>query len=66
METSFLEFIGIALAMVLVIEGLLYAVFPDTMRKMIAMALALPEKDLRNAGLVTAALGFLTLWFLAA
>lgn len=58
---SFALFILSALAMVLVIEGLLYAAFPDHVRRMMAFALGLPPEKLRMAGLALAGLGFVTL-----
>ncbi len=47
----------VALGLVLVIEGTLYALFPDTMRRMMTMAMMMPGQQLRIAGLVAAALG---------
>lgn len=55
-----------ALALVLVIEGLLYAMFPATMRRVIAEALALPENQLRVAGLTAAVIGVGLVWLLRA
>lgn len=46
-----------ALALVLVIEGLLYAAFPEPMRRMVAAVLATPASTLRAAGLVAAGFG---------
>lgn len=51
-----------ALALMLVIEGVLYAAFPDAMRRAIAAALALPQSTLRTAGLVAAAVGVAAVW----
>ncbi len=53
-----------ALALVLVIEGLLYAAFPDPMRRMVVAILAVPVATLRIAGLVTAGVGLLAVWLL--
>lgn len=55
-----------ALALVLVIEGALYALFPNAMRRVIAEALALPENHMRAAGLVAALAGVGLVWLLRA
>jgi uncharacterized protein YjeT (DUF2065 family) len=46
-----------ALAMVLVIEGVLYALFPEGMKRIMAQMLSVPPSMLRIAGLVAACLG---------
>lgn len=51
-----------ALFLVLVIEGALYALFPDAMKRVMAQALTLPSSRLRAAGLAAAALGVAFLW----
>ena len=38
-------------ALVFVIEGLLWAVFPETMRKLMMLALSMPPENLRNYGI---------------
>jgi uncharacterized protein YjeT (DUF2065 family) len=53
-----------ALALVLAIEGALYALFPDRMKRMMAEVLRLPDETLRNLGLVAAAIGVGLVWFL--
>jgi hypothetical protein len=42
----------------MVIEGALYALFPDGMRRMAAQAALLPSQQLRIIGLVLAGIGF--------
>ena len=54
-----------ALALVLVIEGALYALFPDRMKRMMTEVLRLPDETLRNFGLIAAAIGLGMVWFLA-
>ena len=61
---SFSIYIISALALVLVIEGLLYALFPTGVRKMMAMAISMPEMSLRKTGGVMVIIGFLILMFL--
>ncbi|MEM1398686.1 MAG: DUF2065 domain-containing protein [Pseudomonadota bacterium] len=46
-----------AVALILVIEGLLYAVMPDTMKRFLVQMLDIPSGSLRQAGLVAAVLG---------
>src|SRR5262249_2896309 len=43
--------LGTALALVLVIEGVLYALFPDGMKRIAARAMLVPPQALRFAGL---------------
>lgn len=56
--TDFLLYIGTAFALIFVIEGLLYALFPDAIRRMMAMAISMPVQKLRLFGAVMAASGF--------
>jgi hypothetical protein len=49
-------------ALVLVLEGLLWAVSPGAMKRAAAMALSLADEQLRLAGLVAVALGVLLVW----
>jgi uncharacterized protein YjeT (DUF2065 family) len=56
--------LGTALALVLVIEGMLYALFPDGMKRMIAQMLAVPATTLRAVGLAGACLGVIAVWLL--
>ena len=53
-----------ALALVLVIEGVLYATFPETMRRMVVQMLAVPEPVLRAVGLAAACLGVGAVWLM--
>ena len=53
-----------ALALILVIEGALYALFPARMKRMMTEALRLPDETLRNFGLIAAAIGLGLVWFL--
>jgi uncharacterized protein YjeT (DUF2065 family) len=49
-------------ALVLVIEGLMYAAAPDAVRRMMGAALQMPKDTLRLGGLVAAAAGVVLLW----
>lgn len=52
-----------AFALVLVIEGLLYAAAPDAMRRAMTVILTQPTGAMRVAGLSAAIIGILLLWF---
>ncbi|BAE52295.1 DUF2065 domain-containing protein [Paramagnetospirillum magneticum] len=51
-----------ALALVLVIEGLAWAAFPDAMKRMMAQVLVMPPDLLRGVGLFMAILGLGAVW----
>jgi uncharacterized protein YjeT (DUF2065 family) len=51
-----------AFALVFVIEGMLYALFPEGMRRAAARAMAVPPQSLRIAGLAAACLGVVLVW----
>jgi len=53
----------VALGLVLVIEGLLWAVFPRLGLRMLVAAAEMPEQVLRMAGALAIALGVLVVWF---
>jgi uncharacterized protein YjeT (DUF2065 family) len=50
------------LAVVLALEGLLYAAFPAVMRRAVAAIAAVPEQRLRYGGLAAAAIGIGVAW----
>jgi len=54
----------IALALVLVIEGLIYALFPDAMKRMMVAALSMPSSSMRTAGLLAAIIGVGIVWLI--
>jgi len=51
-------------ALVLFIEGALYTLFPNVMKRMILSVLSIPSQQLRISGLVLAAVGVLCVWLL--
>lgn len=55
--------LGTAIGLMLVIEGLLYALFPDTMRRALAQMLIMPTQQIRIAALVSVAVGVAVVWF---
>jgi hypothetical protein len=52
------------IALVLVIEGILYAAFPEGMKHVAARAMAVPPQILRAAGLLAASFGVIIVWLL--
>ena len=53
-----------ALALILVIDGTLYALFPDGMKRLMVQVLGLPASNLRAAGLIATAAGVGIVWLL--
>ncbi len=51
-----------ALGLALAIEGILYALFPDGMRRMLSAVLGQPTALIRVVGLAAAALGVGVVW----
>jgi uncharacterized protein len=52
------------LALVFVVEGILYALFPDGMKRVAARTVQVPPQILRGAGLMAAAIGVVVVWLL--
>ena len=53
-----------ALALAIAIEGILYALFPDGMKRMMASVFEMPSQQLRTAGLMAALLGVGLVWMI--
>ncbi|MPY71057.1 MAG: DUF2065 family protein [Alphaproteobacteria bacterium] len=53
-----------AVALILVIEGALYALFPQPMKKLLLHVLGMPVSSMRIAGLVSAGAGVFLVWLL--
>lgn len=51
-----------ALGLVLVLEGLLFAAFPETAKRAMMQALQTPESTLRTIGIASALLGLAAIW----
>lgn len=51
-----------ALGLAVAIEGLLYTLFPNAMKRMMVQVLAQPPNSLRTAGLVAAIAGVSLVW----
>ncbi len=52
------------LALVLVIEGILWSLFPDMMKRAVVQAAALDAPRLRLGGLIFAGLGVALVWLI--
>jgi uncharacterized protein YjeT (DUF2065 family) len=52
----------VAIGLVLVIEGLLFAAFPAAAKRLAAAAMESPENSLRIAGIVSAVIGLVIIW----
>ena len=52
----------VAIGLVFVIEGLVFAALPALAKRLAATALETPEGELRIAGIVSALLGVLVIW----
>ncbi len=53
-----------AIALVLVLEGVLWALLPDGMKRAAIMALSLENSQLRSGGLAAAAFGVFLIWLI--
>lgn len=53
-----------AVGLLFVIEGLLYAVFPDGMQRMMQQALDFSPSNLRIGGVVAMIFGFVVVWLI--
>jgi uncharacterized protein YjeT (DUF2065 family) len=56
--------LGTALALVLVVEGVLWALFPEVMKQAAARAGLMEAGPLRLGGLVFASVGVLLVWLI--
>lgn len=54
--------LGVGFGLVLVIEGLMYALFPDYLRRAMAMLLSMPIHQIRTLALISIALGVGVVW----
>lgn len=53
-----------ALALMVALEGVLYALFPGAMQAMMRVAIAQPPSSLRLAGVLAATIGVLLTWWI--
>ena len=62
MSNGFLDVLVAGLGLVLVLEGLVYALFPEGMKRLMVQVLEIPASTLRNGGLIAAIVGCLIIW----
>lgn len=53
-----------AIGLVFMIEGIIYAAFPVTMKRMVVTILTLPTTAMRIAGLLSAVFGLVVVWLI--
>ena len=61
---DFTAYMVTAFALVFVIEGLLYALFPDAMKRVMMMALSMPNGTLRRYGATMVVFGFIFVYLI--
>jgi uncharacterized protein YjeT (DUF2065 family) len=54
----------VALGLVFVIEGILFAAFPETAKRAVASVLETPDGVLRGIGLASALIGLVLVWLI--
>jgi uncharacterized protein YjeT (DUF2065 family) len=54
--------VATAIGLVLALEGALYALFPDFMKRMAQQVMQSPGDTLRIAGVISVALGVVVVW----
>jgi len=54
--------LGTGIALVLVIEGIVYALFPEAMKQLAARTVGVAPQTLRVAGLLAACVGVILVW----
>lgn len=59
---QFLTFALIGFGLILIVEGLIYALFPDRMKTLLNRMVEVPVTTLRSGGLIAAVAGFGLLW----
>ena len=52
----------VAIGLVFVIEGLLFAAFPSAAKRLAVTAIESPETSLRVAGIISAVIGLVVIW----
>ncbi len=57
-----LKFLFLGIGIMLLIEGFLYAAFPNQMKKIMQMALQLDNQKLRNIAIIFSIIGFVLIY----
>jgi uncharacterized protein YjeT (DUF2065 family) len=58
--------LAVAIGLLLALEGILYALFPEGMKQVMRQALELPPNSLRTGGLIAALIGVGLVWLVRA
>ena len=61
---NLLTFALIGFCLILIVEGLIYAIFPERMKALLNRMVAVPVTALRSGGLIAAVGGFGLLWLI--
>ena len=56
--------IFIAIGLILIIEGLLCALFPSKIKNMTRLIQSMPDKNLKKTGIIFAIIGFIIIWYI--
>jgi len=56
--------IFIAIGLILIIEGLLCALFPSKIKNMTRLIQTMPDKNLKKTGIIFAIIGFIIIWYI--
>jgi uncharacterized protein YjeT (DUF2065 family) len=59
-----IEILLTALALVLIMEGAAYALFPDGLKRMMAVVQEVPSSTLRALGMAVAVTGLIIVWLI--
>ncbi|MDX1739405.1 MAG: DUF2065 domain-containing protein [Alphaproteobacteria bacterium] len=62
-DSGFLISLGTAVGLMLVLEGMIYALFPKAMKNMMHQILSMPAHVIRRGGLIAAVIGAGIVWF---
>jgi len=63
-EKKLFENIILAVALVFFVEGAIYALFPDGMKRMMISVIEMPAANLRIGGLIAAVIGVFAIWLI--
>lgn len=64
MDNEFWVFLGTSAGLVLVLEGIIYALFPQGMKNMMVQIMTMPASNIRKGGLISAFVGCGIVWLI--
>ena len=62
MVAGLLTYVIVGFALILIVEGLLYALFTDPVRRLLTTLQTVPDRQLRSGGLLAVVVGVGILW----